>query len=115
MASLNILFITPGQLSPAVKEEQARGTPDEKLLATIAERGLYAGSKQITQEVDISLLIKKVRVAEDSSTHLDMLIEKHRASEVVEDRMKHWALPFPPNGMPIPDDLHLPKGIHHKL
>jgi hypothetical protein len=106
-AAKKILLITPGQLAPAVKDELIKGTSEVNLLSWIAEKGLYAGSKQISQELDISLLIKKVRTGHDNKgpVWLDMLVEKHRIAQAQSDDKKHFALPFPPNGMPIPDDI----------
>lgn len=116
-ASKKILLITPGQLSPAVKDELLRGTAESNLLAWIAEKGLYAGSKQISQELDISLLIKKVRTGHEGKgpVWLDMLVEKHRIAQAQTDTKKHFALPFPHNnGMPIPDDIDGPRiGTHN--
>ena len=114
-AAKKILIVTPGQLAPAVKDEQMKGTADVNLLSWIAEKGLYAGSKQISQELDISLLIKKVRSQTTGLTYLDMLVEKHRAPQAIEDNLKHFGLVFPPDGMPIPDDVDEPgNGSHVK-
>jgi hypothetical protein len=110
MSTKNILFITPGQLSTQVKDLLINGTPDRNILSIIAERGMYAGSKQISHDLDISMLIKKVRVGE--MTYLDFLVEKHRAPQAIDDKYKHFCLPMSPNGMPIVDDLNSEKPIH---
>lgn len=115
MMARRILFVTPGQLSPAVKDELLRGTSEHDLLTTIAEKSLYAGSKQIGQVLDISILIKKIRSRETGLYYLDVLVEKHRAPEAIDDKYKHFALTFPSDfRLSIPDDVGKPKKVSVK-
>lgn len=114
MAAKRILCITPGQLSTQVKDILINGTPERDILNVIAERGMYAGSKQISHDLDISLLIKKVKTGQ--GTYLDVLLEKHRNPTAIDANLKHFALPFPDDGMPIVDDLTSKSSIHvHKI
>ena len=110
MSSKKILFITPGQLSPQVKDKIIDGTPERDILDTIMGQGLYAGSKQINQELDVSILLKKVRTRQGD--FLDIMIDKHRTPIAIDMNLKHFAMPFPPNGMPILDDLLAPSPSH---
>jgi hypothetical protein len=115
MMARQILFITPGQLSPQVKDELIRGTSEHDLLTTIAEKSLYAGSKQIGQVLDISILLKKIKSRETGLTYLDVLIEKHRAPEAIDDKHKHFALVFPADHrLSIPDEVGKPKKVSIK-
>ena len=115
MMARKILFITPGQLSPQVKDELIKGTSEHDILNAIAEKSLYAGSKQIGQVLDISILLKKVRSRETGLTYLDVLIEKHRAPEAIDDKYKHFGLVFPKDTrLSIPDDVSQPKKVSVK-
>lgn len=109
-ASKDIPMISPAQLSTGVKDMLINGVPDRDILSAIAERGMYAGSKQITHDLDISCLIKKVKAGD--ATYLDVLIDKHRSATAIEDARKHFALPMPPDGMPIVDDVEEKRPIH---
>jgi len=105
-----IALMSPAQLSPAVKDMLNSGLPERDLLDTIAGRGLLSGSKQISQEIDISLLLNKVKIGD--AWYLDCLIEKHRHPIVIAEQLKRFVYKFPNNGMPILEDIEKDTPTH---
>ena len=104
MSAKDITVITPGQLNPAARSLLLNGVDDRDFLETIAERGMYSNSSQLSQEFDIGVLIHIITSGEDC--YLQVLVEKHRTPISISANLKSFILQFPNNGMPIPDNIH---------
>jgi hypothetical protein len=98
-----ITLITPHQISTEAKQLIRNGMPEDKFVRDIAEKGYYAGSKQLDQEVDGEIYIHLFR--HNGITYLAVQRGKHRLPTIVQDEYKYFLLPFPKR-TPIPDDLH---------
>ena len=96
-------FITPFQLNTQAKQMLSDGVRDTDFLDTIAGGGFTANSKQIDQELDISLLMHIVKNGDEYHQHL--VIDKHRLPEYIDENLKRFYLPFPPNFMPLKSDV----------
>lgn len=96
-------FITPFQLNTTAKNMLVEGVRPADLLATIAGGGFTANSKQIDQELDISLLIHVVKNGEEYHQHF--VIDKHRLPTYIEESKKRFYLPMPENFMPLRSDI----------
>ena len=96
----DILMITPHQLSTDAKQLHREGQRDyiKKLPGT----GMYAGSKQIDQELDGELYIAIEK--RDGKAYLAIQRGKHRLTTTIAESDKYIVLPFPEKGT-IPDDL----------
>ena len=102
-AQRGILFVTPHQLSTEAKGLTRGLLPEDKFLSEISEKGYYAGSKQLDQEIDLELYVHKFKM--NGANWLGVQRGKHRLpSEIEDDADKAFFLPFPKR-MPIPDDV----------
>lgn len=112
----SITFITPWQLSSEAKQLIRNGVPEHQLVNEIAERGYFADSKQIDQELDLELYINLF--THKRKKYLAVRRGKHRVPTVIPDEDKYFILPFPSLNIPILPDLDkgdssfskLPKG-----
>lgn len=102
MEPRRITLITPHQISTDAKMLIRNGMPEDKFVRDIAEKGYYAGSKQLDQEVDGEIYIHLFK--HNGVTYLAVQRGKHRIPTIVQDEFKYFLLPFPKR-MPIPDDL----------
>ncbi len=98
-----IALITPHQLSSDAKSLSRGGIPDEQFVKEINEKGYYAGSKQLDQEVDWELYIHIAK--ENRRSYLTVQRGKHRIPSIIDDEDKYFMLPFPKK-TPIPDDIN---------
>lgn len=96
-----ILFVTPHQLSTEAKQLIRQGMPESEFVKEIAEKGFFAGSKQLDQEVDGELYIHLFKHAKE--TWLSFMRGKHRIPTILPDELKYFVMKFP-RGMPIPDN-----------
>lgn len=95
-----ILCITPHQCSPDAKMLLRGGLPEVQFVKEIAEKGFYAGCKQLDQEIDLELYIHLFKYGKD--VYLAVQRGKHRLPTVISEEKKFFLLKFP-QGMPIPD------------
>lgn len=97
-----ITTITPHQLSTEAKQLIRSGMPEDQFVKEIAEKGYYAGSKQLDQEFDIGLLLHIFK--HNKETYMSVQRDKHRVPTIISDDKKYFLYKFPKT-MPIPDDL----------
>lgn len=107
-----ITVITPHQISTEAKQLIRNGMPEDRFVKDIAEKGYYAGSRQLDQEIDGEIYIHLFR--HNGVTYLAVQRGKHRLPTIVQDEYKYFLLPFPKR-MPIPDDINGFKISYHKL
>lgn len=111
-----IIFITPWQLSSEAKQLIRNGVPEHQLVNEIAERGYFADSKQIDQELDLEIYIHLF--THKRKKYLAVRRGKHRVPTVISDEDKYFMLPFGGLNIPILPDVDgddssltkLPKG-----
>lgn len=96
-------FITPFQLNTQAKAMLSDGVRPADLLPQIAGGGFTANSKQIDQELDISLLTHIVKNGDQYYQHF--VVDKHRLPSYIEESKKRFFLPLPPNFMPLKSDI----------
>jgi len=97
-----IACITPHQLSTEAKQLLRGGMPEDQFVKEIAEKGYYAGCKQLDQEVDLELYIHIFK--HQKEWYLSCQRGKHRIPTIVNDNYKYYIMRFPRDGMPIPMD-----------
>lgn len=107
-----ITVISPHQISTEAKLLIRSGMPEDRFVKDIAEKGYYAGSKQLDQEIDGEIYIHHFR--HNNVTYLSVQRGKHRLPTIVADEYKYFLLPFPKR-MPIPDDVNGIRIGMHKL
>lgn len=97
------LIMSPSQTNTAANNLLEEGIEPYELPKIISERGMYADSRQLHQEFDLST--QQHKFLKGGRAYLAIMREKHRtAPEVLEERLKYHILPFPVKG-PIPMDL----------
>ena len=106
--SKGITFITPTQVSTEGKNLIRAGMPEGDFVKEIAEKGYFAGCKQLDQEVDLELYIHLVK--QHKETYLTVQRGKHRVPTILSDEEKYFVLKFP-KGMPIPEDITEPDRV----
>jgi hypothetical protein len=97
-----ITLITPHQLSTDTKTLVRNGMPQDQFVKEVAEKGYWAGSKQLCQEIDLEMHIHLVKVKDE--TYLSVQRGKHRLPTILPNVDKYFLLKFP-GKMPIPDDV----------
>ena len=102
MGPKKITFITPHQLSTEAKQLLRTGVPEANFVKEINERGYYAGSKQLDQELDLELTIHIFLHMKE--WWLSVQRGKHRLSTIVSDDLKYMLYKFNIKGMPIQSD-----------
>lgn len=107
-----ITVITPHQLSTEAKQMVRGGTPEDQFVKEVAERGYWAGSKQLDQEMDLEMHIHLFR--HQKETYLSVQRGKHRIPTIVNDEDKYFLLKFPAK-MPIPSDIDEEDSGYSKL
>jgi hypothetical protein len=98
-----ITMITPHQLSTEAKQLVRDNRTD--FVKEIAEKGYYAGTKQLDQGLDGELYIHIEKF--EGRSYLTVQRGKHRVSDIIPDYDKYTVLPFPKKGG-IQDDLGKP-------
>lgn len=99
-AARSIVLISPHQLNTEAKKLSRSGLPDVQFLPEIAEKGYFAGSGQLDQEMDLEVYNHLVKHGKD--TYLAVQRGKHRLPTVISEEKKFFLKKFP-KGMPIPD------------
>jgi len=108
----NCVIMSPSQTNTAANNLLEDGIEPYELPKIIAERGMYADSRQLHQEFDVST--QQQKFIKNGRAYLAMMREKHRtAPEILEESKKYLILPFPIKG-PIPMDLDEPKPIGYR-
>lgn len=105
-----ILFITPHQLSTQAKQMVREGKAD--FVKEVANKGYYAGSGQIDQEVDVELTIHIEIV--NGESWLTTQRGKHRIVGQTPIIDQYCVLPFQPVGG-IRDDINGPDTTRRKV
>lgn len=100
-AAKNIAFITPHQLSTEAKNLLRLEVNEVNFVKNVAEKGFYADSKQIDNEVDLEIYMHLFK--HNKKTYLALMRGKHRLPGVIADEDKFCIFEFPYK-MPIPDD-----------
>lgn len=98
-----ITFITPHQLSVDAVKLLRQGVTD--FVRQLPDRNFYAGSSQISHEVDAELFIHIERP--NGVSWLTCQRGKYRNPTIIEDKHLYCALPFHPQGG-LQDDLNGP-------
>jgi len=97
------LIISPSQTNTGANNLLEEGIEPHELPKIIAERGMYADSRQLHQEFDLST--QQHKFTKQGSSFLSIMREKHRtAPDIITEKEKFFILPFPLKG-PIPMDL----------
>lgn len=113
-----ITFITPLQMSTEAKQLIRNGVPEHHLVKEVANRGYYADSKQLDQEIDLELYIHLA--SHNRRKYLTVQRGKHRLPSIVENEDDlYYIMPFEGPHAPILEDVHkddtsmrvLPRGI----
>jgi hypothetical protein len=107
-----ITMITPHQYSTEAKQLIRDGHTD--FVKRVAEKGYYAGTKQLDQGVDGELGIH-IEKDEQGNGYLTVQRGKHRLPTNISDEMKYFVLPFPNAYEPIVDDVNKDKISSRKI
>jgi len=109
-----IAFITPHQLSTEAKSLLRSGMPEDQFVKEINEKGYFAGSRQLDQEMDLEVYIHLFKRGKDE-TWLSVQRGKHRLPTIIPDSHKYYLMKFPSKGMPIPDSTPGVQDWYRKL
>ena len=102
-------IMSPSQTNTAANNLLEENIEPAELPKVIAERGMYADSRQLHQEFDLST--QQQKFVKGGRSFLAIMREKHRTvTEILPEDKKYLILPFPISG-PIPMDLDKPKPI----
>lgn len=96
-------FFTPHQLSTEAKRLSRIHSPMETFVKEIADKGYYAGSAQLDQEIDLELYLHIVK--HNGEHYLTIQRGKHRLPTVIPESDKYTIFKFPKK-MPIPTDIN---------
>lgn len=103
MSARGIAFLTPAQLSTEAKR-LLRGIPSHMFLETIAEKGMYADSSQLDQEIDLEMFIHLF--THKRRKYLGVRRGKHRLpTRPASDDDLSFLLVFPGPNTPILPDV----------
>ena len=102
-AARQTAIVTPQQLNTTAKAKQREDIPAKDFLQHIKGCGMYADSGQLDQELDVGILIHRVK--HDNEWYLNVVVEKHRTPVVISDTKKATFLRFSSNGMPLLADM----------
>ena len=118
MSARGVTFITPLQMSTEAKQLIRNGVPEHMLVKEVANRGYYADSKQLDQEIDLELYIHLA--SHNRRKYLTCHRGKHRLPTIVENEDDlYFILPFVGPHAPIIEDINtddismrtLPRGV----
>lgn len=109
MSAKGILFITPLQLSSEAKQLSRNGVPDVALVKEVSEKGYYADSRQLDQEIDLELYchlaFQSLQNGKEAA-YLTIGRGKHRLATVIESEGDRFTiLPFPGPNIPVLEDI----------
>ncbi|MDD2819136.1 MAG: hypothetical protein PHN51_10155 [Candidatus Nanopelagicales bacterium] len=105
MSARGIGFITPGQLNTEAKRLM-RTLPGHMFLEEIAEKGMYADSSQLDQEIDLEIYVHLF--THKRRKYLSVRRGKHRLATVISEEDKAFILPFAGLNIPILPDIGKP-------
>jgi len=89
----NILVVTPHQISTEAKRLIKNGVPDLEFVKYLPNKGYYAHSGQLDQEIDLELFVHKAHI--NRKPVLTIQRGKHRIPTQVEEEKKYIVLEFP--------------------
>ena len=87
--------------------------PEDQFVKEINEKGYFAGSRQLDQEMDLEIYIHLFKRGKDE-TWLCVQRGKHRLPTIIPDSHKYYLMRFP-KGMPIPDSTPGTEDWYSKL
>ena len=102
-SSQNILFVNPMQLSTKSKALLDNGLPEKEFAQYVANRGMYAESSQLDQEIDLEIFLKLYKRKGKTSV-LSISRGKHRIPNTISEEDKFMELEFLDPYTPIPED-----------
>ncbi len=97
----NILVVTPHQISTEAKRLIKNGIPDLEFVKYLPNKGYYAHSGQLDQEIDLELFVHKAYI--NRKPVLTIQRGKHRIPTQIEEDKKYIILEFPKKA-PIVED-----------
>lgn len=98
-SALDIVFISPWQLSPAASTLLKDGMSQKDLLGFIHDKGFYQGSSTLSTEIDLEIFSNKVPLG-NGRYALHVHKGKHKIPQVLENEKDiSFFLPFPKQGM----------------
>lgn len=98
----NILYVVPHQLNTSSKQLLKNGLPDNEFTQYIANKGYYAESSQLDQEIDLELFLHLIKKRGQKTT-LSISRGKHRIPTTITEEEKRIELVFSNHLMPIPE------------
>jgi len=104
MASRDILFITPHQLSQQANDLKRQGIAN--FVQEVAGKNYWDGSKRIVNEVDLEIIVDIVDV--NNASYLSIGRGKHRTVRVTPRKHRFFYIPFSDVGF-AQEDIHLPE------
>jgi len=105
-SSKEVLFITPVQLSPAVKRLISEGRVEKPdLLPYIKGLGMTSGSSKLSEVSDIMMYTNVFKPEGSKNSYVHVLVEKHRNVKVLaNEALKSFYIKLPENGLSALDD-----------
>ena len=79
--------------------------PESDFVKEINEKGYYAQSRSLDNEVDVELYLHLFK--HNRETYISLQRGKHRIPTILPDEMKYALIKFPKN-MPIPENINDP-------
>jgi len=101
MASLDIAFITPWQLSAGANGLLKDGLGDKEFLSHIWDKSYYQGNNTLSTEIDLEIFVNKAKFNNNPTAKywLNVHRGKHKIPSVIkEEDMQFW-IPFPKEGL----------------
>ncbi len=77
--------------------------PESDFVKEINEKGYYAQSRSLDNEVDVELYLHLFK--HNRETYISLQRGKHRVPTILPDEMKYALIKFPKN-MPIPENVN---------
>ncbi len=108
ITSRKCLFITPHQGSMDANMLLRNGVPDSTFVKELVGKNYTAGSKQISQELDLFIYGHIAKI--NGTACLTIARDKHRTPNILPDELKYFYMPFP-KGTPIPDDINSERSL----
>lgn len=97
----NILFMTPAQLSSDAKMLKRNGTLEIQFVKELVDKGYYANSKQLDQEIDLEYFIN---ICKYNGQYCQTFQRgKHRGADFLDPKKRYFLLPFFGDGPILPD------------
>jgi len=88
----NILTLAPHQLNPRTKHFLQNGMEDEEFTKFVANKGMYADSSQLDQELDGDFYLHLIK--KEDKTYLSVTRGKHRLPLAIPEFKKSFVIEF---------------------